>query len=72
MAKGNMYMAHRYGFTEKSLVTTLCDLGFPSVASRRRQQPYYDLYAVATKTVQSEQQLRALAAEHFPMTDRPA
>ena len=66
MAKGNLYMAHRCGFTEKVLIGTLRSCGFPSVASRRRTHPYYDLYAVASKVPMIEADLRQLAIVHFP------
>jgi len=46
MAAGNLYMAHRCGFTEKVLSGTLRTSGFGAVASRKRAHPYYDLYAL--------------------------
>lgn len=66
MARGNLYMAHRCGFTEKVLIATLQDSGFASIASIRRAHPYFDLYAVATKRSTEEAGLRALAGEHLP------
>lgn len=66
MAKGNLYMAHRCGFTEKVLVGTLQSCGFAAVASRRRVHPHYDLYAVATKEAMAEPGLRELAGVHMP------
>ena len=66
MAKGNLYMAHRCGFTEKVLVGTLRASGFSTVASRRRQHPYYDLYAVASVAAMAEAEMRALASLHLP------
>ena len=66
MAKGNLYMAHRCGFTEKVLIGTLRTSGFKTVASRRRAHPHFDLYAVATKADMSEPELRQLAAVHIP------
>lgn len=65
MAKGNIYMAHRCGFTEKVLINTLREAGFNSVASIRRIG-FYDLFAIATKAAASEAELRSLAALHFP------
>jgi hypothetical protein len=67
MARGNLYMAHRCGFTEKVLIGTLQAAGFAAVASRRRTHPYYDLYALASKQPLTEAELRALAALHFPV-----
>ena len=67
MAKGNLYMAHRRGFTEKVLIGTLRACGFKTVASKRRAHPFYDLYAVATKADMQEAALRALAGQHLPV-----
>ena len=66
MARGNLYMSHRCGFTEKVLIGTLRSCGFKTVASKRRAHPYYDLYAVATKADMQEADLRTLAAQHIP------
>ena len=66
MARGNLYMAHRCGFTQKVLTGTLQAAGFAAVAAKRRQHPYYDLWALATKSALDETALRALAAAHFP------
>ncbi len=66
MARGNLFMAHRCGFTQRVLQGTLLAHGFTSVASLRRGSPYYDLWAVATKSPTEEGRLRELAAEHFP------
>lgn len=65
MAQGNLYMAHRCGFTQKVLVGTLRASGFKSVASMARQKSF-DLWAIATKAELSDEVLRALALEHFP------
>ena len=66
LAKGNLYMAHRCGFTQKVLAGTLQGAGFATVASMRRGHPNYDLYAVAVKVPMPEADLRTLAGEHFP------
>jgi hypothetical protein len=66
MERGNLYMAHRCGFTEKVLVGTLRSSGFATVASRRRTHPNYDLYAVASKQTMSEADMTALARAHIP------
>ena len=65
IAKGNTYMAHRCGFTEKVLRGTLAACGFKSVATMRRPAAY-DLWAVASVNAIAEQNLRDLAASHFP------
>jgi len=66
MANGNLFMAHRCGFTRKVLTGTLQAAGFATVAARRREHPYYDLWVVATKQPMLESDLRALALAHFP------
>lgn len=67
MAAGNLYMAHRCGFTEKVLVGTLQAAGFASVASRSRPGPYFDLWAVASVAPLEPDALRALAVHHIPL-----
>jgi predicted SAM-dependent methyltransferase len=66
MAQGNLFMAHRCGFTQKVLTGTLQGSGFTAVASKRRGHPFYDLWAVATKSTRDEAALRELAGAHFP------
>ena len=68
MAKGNLYMAHRCGFTEKVLTATLQSSGFKRVASLKRGVPYFDLWALATKADLNEQELLSLAKNHFTPT----
>lgn len=65
MARGNLYMSHRCGFTQKVLAGTLQAAGFGSVITMARPK-VFDLWALATKTACDEQALRALAAQHFP------
>ncbi len=65
MARGNLYMAHRCGFTRKVLQGTLQAAGFQSVATLARPK-YFDLWALASKAKRNEDELRTLAAEHFP------
>jgi hypothetical protein len=66
MARGNLYMAHRCGFTLKVLMGTLQANGFKSVIASRREGPYCDLWALASKSELSEIALKELAKEHFP------
>ena len=66
MAQGNLFMAHRCGFTQKVLTATLQASGYGTVATVRRGHPAYDLWAIATVTPWPEDRLRALAAQHFP------
>jgi predicted SAM-dependent methyltransferase len=65
LAQGNLYMAHRCGFTQKVLRGTLQAAGFKSVATLSRGYPYFDLWAVASKQAISEEQMRSLAVEHI-------
>jgi predicted SAM-dependent methyltransferase len=65
MAQGNLYMAHRTGFTEKTLSTTLHEAGFLTVATMKRPL-YFDLWALATKSPASQDQINTLVKAHFP------
>lgn len=67
LARGNLYMAHRCGFTQKLLVGTLQASGFATVASfARGKAPYFDLWALASKSARSDAEMRTLARAHFP------
>jgi len=66
MMNGNLFMAHRCGFTQRTLGGTIKQAGFGSIASMRRANPHYDLFALATKSETADAQLRKLATEHFP------
>ena len=68
LARGNLYMAHRCGFTEKVLRATLQAAGFITVATMARPQAQHlDLWALASKRQRSEDEMRALALAHFPL-----
>jgi len=68
MARGNLYMAHRCGFTQKVLDGTLRAAGFQMVATMPRGfHPFFDLWALASKSPRSEEEMRSLAQAHFPM-----
>ncbi|NEX17192.1 MAG: SAM-dependent methyltransferase [Halochromatium sp.] len=66
LAAGNLYMAHKCGFTERVLVATLQQAGFKTVASLGRGTPHFDLWALASKTERDEEAMRRLAQGHFP------
>lgn len=67
MAKGNLFMAHRSGFTQKVLANSLRAAGFPVVATMARgRAPFFDLWALASKSPRTPDELRALARQHFP------
>lgn len=65
MANGNLYMAHRTGFTQKTLANALSEAGFQAVVTDVRPQ-HFDIWAVATKSPRSNQELIELAEAHFP------
>jgi predicted SAM-dependent methyltransferase len=65
LAKGNLYMAHRCGFTQKVLAETLQAVGFKSVASACIPQSFV-LWAFASKSERDDAELRELARLHFP------
>jgi len=65
IAKGNHFMAHRCGFTQKVLVATLKAAGFASIASARRPASF-DLWVLASKTKLQDTELQDLAMAHFP------
>jgi hypothetical protein len=67
LARGNRYMAHHCGFTQAVLTHTLLAAGFARVAALRRGfAPSFDLWALASKGERTEEEMRRLAAEHFP------
>ena len=66
MAKGNLYMAHRCGFTQKVLASTMQSAGFVKTASMRRVAPFFELWITAVKNDLEDAKVLELAAEHFP------
>jgi len=67
LALGNHYMAHHCGFTLKVLSQTLQGCGFTTVAAARREAPFFDLWALASKASLDEDELWDLARQHFPL-----
>jgi ubiquinone/menaquinone biosynthesis C-methylase UbiE len=65
LAEGHHYMAHKTGFTLKTLTQALHTAGFTMSAGKRRLRGL-DLWVVATKGPMSEDHLRALAARVLP------
>ena len=65
MRAGNLYMAHRCGFTAQTLLDTLQRAGFGkiTVVGRRSQ---FVLWAVATKSRCDDATLSTLAQRHIP------
>ena len=70
LARGDMHMAHRCGFTQSVLVASLKSSGFTAVASMRRPH-LFDLWALASKSPMEAQQLSELATAHFPLPLKP-
>jgi SAM-dependent methyltransferase len=66
IAAGNLFMAHRCGFTRRVLENTLRAAGFIAMASATRYTPHYDIWVVAMKRPSSDTELRALAEAHIP------
>ena len=67
MARGNLYMAHRCGFTQKVLTGTLQSAGFAKSASMKRAgAPFFDLWIAASKNDMPDEQIMELATLHFP------
>ena len=71
LAAGDLFMAHRCGFTQKVLAKTLEDSGFVSRGTAKRPGPCFDLWAVACPVKTSEESLRELAKDHFPFGGPP-
>lgn len=64
--KGNHFMAHKCGFTQKTLRAAFKNAGFKSLASKRRGNPFFDLWIIASKSIRDRANLIALAQDHFP------
>tara|TARA_B110000037_G_scaffold217473_1_gene278542 strand:- start:1342 stop:1941 length:600 start_codon:yes stop_codon:yes gene_type:complete len=59
MALGNLYMAHRCGFTKKVLHNTLISAGFGSVATSANED-YFELWSLASKREIADADLKKL------------
>ena len=62
IAQGNHFMAHKCGFTLKSLTAALQAACFQTITGKRRIQGL-DLWVVASKGVMSETEMRELAGK---------
>ena len=62
--RGNLFMAHKCGFTLKVLLGILKGCGFKSVGGYRRLHPSYDLWAVGTKSEISFEDVKKLLKSH--------
>jgi len=70
LSKGNHYMAHRCGFTKKVLMGVLTAAGFPQTLVMQREAPFFDLWALASNSRRTEDELRSLVDLHFPREQR--
>ena len=64
MAAGNLYMAHRCGFTLQLLADTLQACGFAKTVGRARPE-HYDLFMLGTRQDIPDQDMRTLATRHL-------
>lgn len=64
MAQGNLYMAHRGGFTTNTMNDALRAAGFPIVASVARPE-FFDIWAIASNSPREESEIRELAMQYF-------
>ena len=69
VARGNHFMAHRGGFTLKTLVGAFRAAGFGAVGGLERPAGF-ELWVVACKTQVSDDELRAIATAHLPIPRR--
>ena len=70
LEKGNEYMAHKTGFTPKSLNASLQGAGFQSIAMLSRESKL-EIWALATKTrLGNEEELKTIAKQHLPITEK--
>jgi len=68
--RGNEFMAHKTGFTPKSLNAALLEAGFKSTGMLTRDAQF-DIWAVATKEkIESNEELMEIVNLHLPVTGR--
>ena len=65
VAKGNLYMSHKGGFTEKTLKQEFIKVGFSKVVSMSRAA-HFDIWVLAAKKGLPDNEIRSLALKHFP------
>ncbi|NCD15070.1 MAG: methyltransferase domain-containing protein [Bacteroidia bacterium] len=65
LAAGHHYMAHKCGFTLKTLTQSLQSAGFHTIGGKRRLRGL-DLWVVATKEAMAEDAMRELAERVLP------
>ena len=70
MAAGNLHMAHRGGFTLRSMAEAIETAGFGARLGARRTT-FFELWFVASREEMSREALADLAAAHFPPMRKP-
>jgi hypothetical protein len=65
LVAGNHFMAHKTGFTEKSLTQALVSAGFTNIATVSRSRGF-DIWALATKGASSNEKMKELALKFIP------
>ncbi len=65
LSRGNLYMAHRSGYTELSLREMLSATGFSAIATLTLPRKF-ELWCVAAKANLSQQDMTLLATSHLP------
>ena len=64
LARGETWMAHKSGFTAQTLLTAVTLAGFPAAAAHRRGAPGLELWALATKSPCSAEEIGELLGQH--------
>jgi SAM-dependent methyltransferase len=70
LARGNLFMAHRSGFTKTVLLQLFRQCGFAQAIVMQRTHPFYDLWLLAVSNSLPEDYLRELVDRHFPREKR--
>lgn len=65
LSKGNLFMAHRTGFSAQTMMTAMKQAGFGKIAVVTRPSQFV-LWAIATKAVCDDASITALAQRHIP------
>ena len=62
---GNTFMAHKTGFTKKTLAMKASQSGYANWAAAERGAPYFDLWLLATKSKKTEEEIQSLCKLYF-------
>lgn len=69
LAAGNLFMAHRTGFTARSLMRLLMEAGFANVAVARTS--IFALWAIATRRAVADDELQRMHKQYLPAQIHP-